>query len=417
MRKARLSWHFGHMACLCIACLITCAAINWIYFPAVTIFPDEERFVASALVLARTGEFWAAGDRAYEMPGTALFYAAIIKMFGFGHLIPVARIAQSILLTAQALLIGSIAWRIFHNELSAAVAALITAFYPFFLLYQGLLLSETLFNLLLVSSFACLYWWRDRGGQLDYSLLATCLLFTAATMTKATLTVLPVILLAVTACLSIGWRRASAVFLAASVTFAALMSPWWLRNYAVFNAFVPFSTSSAMALYVGNNRNNPKAGIDSRINVEADVVARINTITDERARQRAYSKAATDYIIAEPAAFLDRAIYKFFRFWNIVPNADSYSSNFYRLISALSFGPVLLLAAFCAVSWLRKGKALVPIYLLIGYFTFVHVVAVASLRYRLPIEPFLIVMASYPIGRAIEVLKYKLVANYKRSSV
>jgi hypothetical protein len=37
---------------------------------------------------------------------------------------------------------------------------------------------------------------------------------------------------------------------------------------------------------------------------------------------------------------------------------------------------------------------LLPVYLLIAYFTLVHAAAIASLRYRLPIEPFFIVMAA-----------------------
>jgi 4-amino-4-deoxy-L-arabinose transferase-like glycosyltransferase len=251
-----LIWRSQYLAGLCVACLCACAAVDWIYFPATTIFPDEQRYVASALRLAQTGEFWAAGDRAWEMPSTALFYAAIIRAFGAAHLVPVASAAQSLLLVIQALLVGWTAWRVFRNEWAAAVAALITAFYPFFLLYQGLLLSETLFNTLLVASFACLYWWRDRGARLDGAFFTTCLCFAAATMTKATLTVFPVMLLAATAYSCLGWRRAAAVLLAASVAFAALMSPWWIRNYLLFDAFVPFSTSAAKNLYLGNNHNN-----------------------------------------------------------------------------------------------------------------------------------------------------------------
>jgi hypothetical protein len=111
-----------------------------------------------------------------------------------------------------------------------------------------------------------------------------------------------------------------------------------------------------------------------------------------------------DYIAAEPVGFIERAARKFCRFWNVVPNAEVYSGNVYRIVSVLSFGPVLLLAAFCVLLWRRTARTLVPIYLLIGYFTLVHMVTIASLRYRLPIEPFLIVMAAYPTGRMAAVL-------------
>jgi hypothetical protein len=229
-------------------------------------------------------------------------------------------------------------------------------------------------------------------------------------MTKATLTVFPVILLAAMAYSCLGWRRAGAVLVVASVVFAALMSPWWIRNYLLFDAFVPFSTGAAKNLYLGNNPNNPHAGVDWRTGAEPDVVERIDAIADESARQSAYSKAAMDYIAAEPTAFLDRAARKFVRFWNVVPNAEVYSGNVYRIISVLTFGPVLLLATFCALLWRRTARALLPIYLLIGYFTLVHMITIASLRYRLPIEPFLIVMAAYPIGRMADEARRKLMA-------
>ena len=98
----------------------------------------------------------------------------------------------------------------------------------------------------------------------------------------------PVVLLAAMAYSCLGWRRATAVFLAASVVFAALMSPWWIRNYLLFDAFVPFSTSAAKNLYLGNNRNNLHAGIDWRTDAEHGVVARIDAIADERASKRLF---------------------------------------------------------------------------------------------------------------------------------
>lgn len=165
---------------------------------------------------------------------------------------------------------------------------------------------------------------------------------------------------------------------------------------------MPFSTSAASNLYLGNNPNNPDAGVDWRTDVEPDVYAWISPMPDERARQSAYSKAATDYIAAAPTAFVERALRKFVRFWNVVPNAEAYSGNSYRIITALSFGPVLLLAVLAALMWRRTARPLLPIYLLIDYFTLVHVVTIASLRYRLPIEPFLIVMAAYPLGRMVD---------------
>lgn len=375
-----------------------CAAIDLFYFPRATVLPDEQRFLASAVKLVASGEFWVGADRAWEMPGAAIFFTPFVKLFGAPAIVPL-RLAQAILLVVQIGLMAVCARLNFRKESAALIACCIGAVYPFFLFYQGLLLSETLFDTLLIAGFAALFWWRQRGCRIDVALVVACLCFAAATMTKATLTVLPPLLLGVTAwSAGANWKRTAAVLVAASCAYGAFLSPWWIRNAALFGTFVPFSTSSALNLYVGNNPHNFNAGIDWSSDVEPEVFARIQAIPDELARQRAFSERARDYIKAEPAAFLRLAAKKFLRFWNIVPNATEFSSRFYALVSALSFGPVLLLAILCALRQRRQWRLLAPIYVTIGYFTLLHVVTIASLRYRLPLEPLLIVMAAEPLA-------------------
>jgi len=391
-----------------IACLLACVLIDLFYFPRATVFPDEQRFLASAVRLAASGEFWVGSDRAWEMPGTALFFAPAVRLFGpQGAIVPI-RFAQAILVVLHCALIAFIARRLFADRLAGFIAACIAALYPFFLFYQGLLLSETLFNTLLIAGVAALIWWRDRGFRIDGALVIASLCFAAATMTKATLTILPPLLLAATAWIAgIGWRRSLAMLVAASSLYAALMSPWWIRNAVLLGTFVPFTTSSASNLYLGNNPHNRDAGIDWSSDVDPAVVAKIDALPDELARQHAYSQAALDYIRQNPAAFLRAAAKKFVRLWNIVPNAAEFRSGLYSLVSALSFGPVLVLALICAFRRRREWRLLAPLYLIIGYFTFVHVVTIASLRYRLPLEPLLIVLAAEPLAALIESLRAK----------
>jgi hypothetical protein len=381
-----------------LACLVVCVAVDLFYFPATTVFPDEPRFLGEAARLVETGQFWIGPDRAWEMPGTALFFAPAVWLFGQHGAIPAIRLAQAILLVVQCALIASIARRIFGKPAVAFVAACIAAIYPFFVFYQGLLLSETLFDTLLLASIAALYWWRGRGMRIDIALVITSLLFVAATMTKATLTVAPPFVLAATAFVAgVGWRRLMAIFATAVCLYVAFMSPWWIRNAMVLGTFVPFATNGATNLYLGNNRHNPEAGVDWGRDAEPEVVARINALPSELERQHAYSKAALDYIKQSPEVFLRAAGKKFMRFWNIVPNAAEYKSAFYSIISAASFGPVLLFALIGAVRCWRQWRALAPLYLIFGYFTFVYVVTIASLRYRLPIEGLLIVLAAEPV--------------------
>lgn len=389
-----------------LACLLACAIVNLFYFPPTTVFPDEVRFLASAVKLAASGEFWVGSDRAWEMPGPALFFAPAVWLFGAqGAILPI-RFAQTILLLVQCGLIALTARRIFGRSDVALAATWMAALYPFFLFYQGLLFSETLFNTLLLAGVAALYWWRERGMRVDAALAIASLCFALATLTKATLTVLPPLLIAATAWLAgANWRRTGVILAAAACLYGAFMSPWWIRNAAVLHAFVPFTTGSAMNLYLGNNPLNPEAGIDWGSDVDHAVVRRIMALPDELERQRAFGREGLDYIKEHPGTFVRAAAKKFVRFWNVVPNAAEFKNALYSFVSAASFGPVLILALVAAMRRRRQWRLLAPLYLIAGYFTILHVVTIASLRYRLPLEPLLIILAAEPLAALVEYFR------------
>ena len=160
------------------ASLCACLFLDLIYFPMGTIFPDEKRFLTSATRMVETGNFAVGSNRAWEMPGTATFFAAFVWLFSSGDaaVLPI-RVAQAFLVLFQAILVGNAAQRIFNDRIISLVAFTMMAFYPFLLYFQGLLLSETLFNTFFIAAVCFLYWWRDRGLRIDGALLLTCICF------------------------------------------------------------------------------------------------------------------------------------------------------------------------------------------------------------------------------------------------
>jgi len=155
----------------------------------------------------------------------------------------------------------------------------------------------------------------------------------------------------------------------------------------VFHAFVPFAANGAQNLYLGNNPHNRDAGINRASDVDPQAAAKLFAIPDELGREHAFAAAAQNYIAQNPSAFVRASAKRFLRFWNVVPNAPQFSSAFYALISATSFGPVLLLAIVAAIRRRNEWRLLAPLYLSISCFTAVYIMTVASLRYRFPIEP------------------------------
>lgn len=402
--------------CLLLS-LAASLTVDFAYFPSRTVFPDESRFLESAQHLAATGRFTSSGSHAWEMPGTAVFQAPFFIVFG-PHPLLAIRVAQAFLLLVQALLAGWIALQLFGNRRSAAVAATAFSLYPFFIFFQGLALSEMLFNLLLVAAMASLLLWAKRGMNVDRWFALGCVAFAAATYVKASLTVLPPFLFAaIVVCAGSGIARALRVFILAFLFYAACLSPWWIRNYAVLETFVPFTTSASQNLYLGNNPSNEGAGADWATGADAKTVQRMLDLPDEVARQRAFTSAAIAHIASDPVAFLKRAALKFIRFWNVVPNAQDFRTPLFAVVSAASFGPVLLLAIVCAAFGYAPQRMLIPFYLLFLFFTLLHVITIASLRYRLPLDPFLIILAADPLRRLIEAVVALIRPRDRRPSV
>ena len=389
-------------ALILCAALAASLAVDFIYFPRDILLPDEARFLESARNLAASEQFVSNGAYAWEMPGTALFQAPFVAALGPKPLLAI-RVTQAALLLVQAALSGWIAFQLFENPRSAVIAAAITAFYPFFVFYQGLMLSEAIFNVLLVAAVAALMLWHKRGMAMDRVFALACLLFAAATYVKATLTILPPFLFAaMVLAAGAGVTRSVRILALAGILYCASLTPWWFRNYVALDHFVPFTTSAGQNLYLGNNPINKHAGVDWSSDVEPDKVARIMSLPNEILRQQEFSAAAIDYIKQDPAAFVARAGRKFARFWNIVPNAAEFRAPLFVIVSAASFGPILVLAVICAIFSYAPQRLLMPFYLLFAFFTLMHAITIASLRYRLPLEPLLIIMASDSLRRFID---------------
>ena len=115
---------------------------------------------------------------------------------------------------------------------------------------------------------------------------------------------------------------------------------------------------------------------------------------DEVARDALMKRLALDYMKEDPARTARVMLKKFHRFWNPWPNAEGYDKGLYKLAAVASFGPVLLLSL--AGLWVLRDRwrEWGVIWLFVGYLTALHMVAMGSIRYRLPLEPLLIACAA-----------------------
>jgi 4-amino-4-deoxy-L-arabinose transferase-like glycosyltransferase len=385
--------------------------VNFLYFPLDFTFPDEHRFFNEAVEFSQTGKFLN-GVSAWEMPATAIFYGFLYTIVESKEtLIVLVRVIQSLLMIFGGWMVFNISLLIFKKESVAFISFFIYLSYPFFIFYQGMLLSETLFIYFLLTSFYFLYKWKEEGFLFDRYFYLTNIFFILCIYTKATLIFLPPILVTILFfAISKKTKCAIKIFILSSLVFILLMSPWWIRNYQIFNEFIPFTTSSGANLYLGNNPNNKLGGVDWGVDVERDIVDEISLIKGESDRNKAYTKRALSYIENNPLVFVEHVWLKFKRFWNITPNAKSYNSGAHKWITIISFTPILFFSIISLYFNRSFFNKLTPIYVLIVFFTILHVVVISSLRYRLPLEPFLIIISS-PVFFSF----WKLINNVRHS--
>jgi len=385
---------------------------NFYYLPLSTTFPDEGRFITEATSLYETGEHGFMGKRVWEMPFTASLYALLYAITkSTSGLIVCARLLQSILLITQAFLIAHITKIIFHSEASALTAFSITLFYPFFVFYQGLLLSETLFNTFLITGIFFLYYYFSHEFKRKRFLVLANIFLLAAIYTKGSLTVLPPVL--ITTFVFLSTRSAvmtSRTAVISVVIFVTLMSPWWLRSYLLLGEFVPFTTNSGFVLHSGHNPLNQTGG--GTIGVDVEYLPEIEQLP-EYLWYKAYTQRAIDFMKEHPWKTFKLTGVKFLRFWRLYPYAEGWNSGLYKWISLLSFG-VILPTAILSVYWYRQQWVrFSPLLLIIMYYTLLHMVTFASIRYRLPLESSLIVLASPTITYGLQSIQ-NVIFGYTR---
>src|ERR1019366_2351716 len=183
-------------------------------------------------------------------------------------------------------------------------------------------------------------------------------------------------------------RGGIAVLTVAIVIFIGLL-PWAWRNERLLGHRIWTTTNSGITLYDGFN---PAAsgGSDQRFLAEMPVLRTINEVE----RSQYLRESAEIWIRNHPTEALGLVIKKIARTWSPIPLSAEYARPVYRWTGAIFAIPFDLLVIIGLFSpRLRRGAKtllLVPAI----YFTIVHGMSVGSLRYRIPVEPVLAVIAA-----------------------
>jgi hypothetical protein len=329
----------------------------------------------------------------YVGPGYEFFLAAIYLLCG--HWFEPVWIAQALLHTLNTLLVYSVARRLLagseRSNLFATLGAAVFGFHPDLIQMAAMLMTETLFLFLMLGAIYAAALSLDAPGPRPTILGAVCL--GLAILVRPT-ALLFLFLFFVILC----WKkrfRLAAVLLLIQI---AVIGPWTLRNYIVYNQFILTTTTGGADLWVGNN---PEA--NGEMDPAPDVAAYLNshdTVTAERHGEEEVKK----FLLTDPAGFLRLQLIKAMKFFSVIRTSAWWwhlggASRIITFILSAAFTFTLLVLGIQGM-WLaiRNGPAL-------GRLLFFWALTIPAsvlpftveTRYRYPMYPFLAILGAWAL--------------------
>jgi len=354
-------------------------------------------------------------------PTVVYFFAAVLWLAG-DHLWAIV-IAQWLVDVGTCLVLFFITLEIFKDRRVALVASMLFALYGSGLVYSLVAWSEPVFTLVLAGlTWSLLCALREpslgrfalSGGLLGLAVLAR------PVMQFYPLVVLALLYWMLDRC----WSKVLSSFAVFFLAFAAVLSPWVIRNYFVFNAFIPGSSHSGDSLYQSNfaldqpdylhYRTTKKSEPSLRQALEARFGPAPGHLSlNSYARAKGLNEYEVDRIAFEeaikairefPGRYAVASLVRFARFWfgsRFVGLFQERGSRLGYLVAAAN-GVLLALAAVALVcfrgAWLRSA---VPLIVLIAYTSAVYAATLALARFSVPLMPYVMAFAAYTLVRLL----------------
>jgi 4-amino-4-deoxy-L-arabinose transferase-like glycosyltransferase len=334
----------------------------------------------------------------------------------------VVRLLQSLLGALAALAIYGTARCCFRSDVLAAVlAGAVAALYPYLVYYTGLLAGENLYVPLLSATawaLTCLVAGPGvalpGGGEqgrcrLSPTALALLVgLFSGLTFLTRSSIILYLPLAALLMLYALGRRRGVMAVLLCGLAFAVTVSPWVVRNYRVHDEFVLMPTKGGLNLWM---RNHPdvvrQEFLEAGLGFPDGLAARLEKTElleypdleglSEVERNQLITRRAVSFISANPRYFASLCVRRFV--WLMSVTGSRSRGMLYLVVGLLSYGLVLPLAASGAyLAWRRRIRgALVPVSLVL-YTIGLHTLFHGGIRYRLPVDPLMGILAAYAVA-------------------
>jgi 4-amino-4-deoxy-L-arabinose transferase-like glycosyltransferase len=381
-------------------------------------WPDEIDFDNVAISLISGHGYQS--DAFRGNPILPFLLAGSYKVFGHSYIPP--RIIQSFIGSLTVLIMFILARRL-HGPRVALLTGLGLVFFPSLVYTAGVFYVDCLFTFLIALTVYLLSVTPPSGEFRRIGLIGLSGIALGITVLCRPIffAYVPFAVLLILFRYGENWRRRVAyVLVLAAMAFMTII-PWTVRNYAMYDRLLLVSTGTGLFLWRGNNELtrgdtddrylDPGAGqvwlsrLQSlppsqrqQLSQKYDLVRRDLQRLDNIDKDTYLQKLAMSFIIENPA----RSIALFFQkiqtlytpFTHVRPEHANIFNDLQRLSFLAIFFPTLVLSVIGFLHGLSSWREHLPLFLAVLSVSFAYALTTAAARFRIPIEPFLILYAA-----------------------
>ncbi|PKO01332.1 MAG: hypothetical protein CVU42_00560 [Chloroflexi bacterium HGW-Chloroflexi-4] len=363
-------------------------------------YPDEKVYyheygqnIANSDIFSSDGK----NPTAFHPPLYPLLIGILLKIgfsiFGI-RLINFTALFLTILLTYLLL-------RKMRAEFSPIISVFLILGYPVLFYTAGTLYPQTIGGLFLV--IAVFFFW-DNELTIKNIILTGLFLGLSILTIPTFLFVLPFFILFMLFKQKIHFLK---LILLAASTFL-IIAPWTIRNYFVFDQFVLVSSNFGINFLIGNSSaTTPNNGPNAWTGVKDFIEVADLQHMDEFERNSYYTRSAIELIKNDPIHYgklYFQKVANYFNYRNDLSTKNE-SSNSKDILMFITYGFMIIVILLRIIVPRKKQFSSFELFLILLYLAsaFVSAIVFTRIRYRLPFDLLLIILASLSIEKFIQI--------------
>lgn len=376
---------------------------------------DDVKFIRSGWNLYERGYYsyhYPENKSAFMMPGLPIVIASCTAIFGKMGAITAVRLIQVCLQAISLITIFFIAKKVFKNSSIALITFILNALYLPNLWASQLILTETIFKtLLLFLIYVTMY--AIESKKVMYYIIGGILLGLASYF-RPQVALLPVVVL-IMWIMSKKYKISEMVKFASIVIviFIAIMAPWWIRNYIVFDKVILFTYATGNPMLQGTYIDYDQSVKDTK-----DIEYGIDHDKFPYYKRDEFKNNETEVALAKERFWkvLRNEPLRYIEWYTVGKTAHNWIKPFYWVeIYDISLNTVLIyhliLLFFAILGFIfyllkkRRNLNFLFIIMIIVYFNCVYLPFYAFSRYMYPVAPLMIIISAYGIYELYNIIR------------